>query len=153
MRDLWWTVTRCFCPNITILLKFNTHHPHHHDPVLWNHLKPHPSVFIITCLVSCNSLPFKQACKMSASCSPFPVRKLYSAAVCFVTLHALSSPRPVILSNATTLLSPVFVGLAANQLFDWVPNAIITARAAFPLRSSRRQPIGARPSGFFFYLM
>jgi len=50
------------------------------------HLQSRPS--------SCVPLLFKQAYKMSASGSTFAVRKLYSAAVCFVTRRVLNPLNP-----------------------------------------------------------
>jgi hypothetical protein len=90
-----------------------------------------PTVFTVTCSVLC-LLSFKQVCKMSASFSTLAVRKLYSAAVCFVTLHVLNSARPLILSNVTTLLLLDFVSLAADQPSDLGSTAFVTARVAFP---------------------
>jgi hypothetical protein len=84
-------------------------------------MKPHP-LWLQSRPLSSNSFSLKQTCKMSALCSPFAVRKIYSAAVCFVTPHVVNSPRNLTLCNVTRLLSPGFVGLTANQLHDFSVN-------------------------------
>jgi len=110
IRDWWWSASRWFCPDMTMLPKFHIHHPHLESVVLWSHLKPHV-LYLQSRPSSRVSFLFKQASKMSASCRTVAVRKLYSAAVCFVTLHVLNNTRPHSLSNATTLL--------LNLTFRW----------------------------------
>ena len=108
VRNWCWSVSRWFCPDITMLPTFHTHHPRLESLVLWSHLKPHP-LYLQWRPSPCVSFLFKQASKMSASCSTFAVRKLDSAAVCFVTLHVLNSTRPLSLSNVTTLFLLDFI--------------------------------------------
>jgi hypothetical protein len=110
IRDWCWSASRWFCPYITTLPTFHTHQPRLESLVLWSHFKPHP-LYLQSRPSSCVPFLFKQACKMSASCSTFDVRKLDSAAVCFVTLHVLNSTRPLSLSNVTTLFLLDFVRL------------------------------------------
>jgi len=97
-------------PRYDHVTTFHILHPRLESVVLWSHLKPHV-LYLQSRPSSRVSFLFKQARKMSAFCRTFAVRKLYSAAVCFVTLHVLNSARPHSLSNVTTLL--------LNLTFRW----------------------------------
>ena len=110
IRDWWWSASRWFCPDITMLPTFHIHHPRLESVVLW-------SIWSRTyCIYSHVHRPVSPFFSNKPAKCLLPVEYLLFAnfihtAVCFVTLHVLNSARRLSLSNVTTLL--------LNLTFRW----------------------------------